>query len=100
MAKGEIAEAAVRMRKRQRSAGLTEQPGSAITEKSFRLIFSGMDLDIEEVKLVKEQVEEATRLAIEADHEPSFVAAGMFLDGLGIGLMIADARMSKDLADE
>ena len=98
MAKGEISDAMHRMRQRQKAAGIntTGEPGSAVSEETFRLIFSGLDLDIEETQRAKEGNEEAARTALEEGEDPGFVAAGMFLDGLGIGLLIGEARAKRE----
>jgi hypothetical protein len=95
MAKGEIRDAMQRMRRRQDAVvGVNAEgkPGSPVTKETFRQIFSGLDLDLEEVQVAKEAIEKAARLALDQGEEPGFVAGGMFLDGLGIGLLLAEAR--------
>lgn len=93
---GELKDAMLRMRQRQEAAGVWEGAGSPVSVDTFRLIFSGLDLDINEVRVAKSAVEENTRLAIEEGHDPTFVAGGMFLDGLGVGILIGEARANRD----
>jgi hypothetical protein len=93
---GELKDAMLRMRQRQEAAGVGEGAGSPVSVDAFRLIFSGLDLDIDEVRVAKGAVEENTRLAIEEGLDPAFVAGGMFLDGLGVGILIGEARAGRD----
>jgi hypothetical protein len=92
---GELRDAMFRMRLRQEAAGVSEGAGSPVTVNTFRLIFSGLDLDMNEVWVAKRGVEEAARLAIAEGHAPAFIAGGMFLEGLGVGILIGEARAKR-----
>jgi hypothetical protein len=94
----ELKDAMLRMHQRHDAAGVSEGAGSPVSVDTFLLIFSGLELDLNEVRVAKRGVEENTRLAIEAGHDPAFVAGGMFLDGLGVGILVGEARANRGRA--
>lgn len=96
----ELRDAMLRMRQRREAAGVSEGAGSPITVDTFRLIFSGLELDINKVRVAKRGVEKTARLAIAQGHDPAFVAGGMFLDGLGVGILIGEVRATSGPARE
>jgi hypothetical protein len=105
MNEGEIRAAMERMRERKEAVGLSaENPAVEGTLKDaaelIGRIFSGLDLEPLELLEQGENVRESSWMAVLLGvAPPGQIAAACWLDGLGVGLLIAERRARERTAE-
>ena len=100
---GEIAAALDALDQRKAAAldGLGKSPvGARVPAEQANLLFSGLDLDPEEVDKFREiaGLQGVKQVALLGNPVETF--ASLFLDGVAVGLLIAEARARRGLGRE
>lgn len=98
MTAGEIKAAAERYQKRLDAAGMNASvlgEGSEAIEAAFRRAASGLDIDPEEVREAASQEAPAILVASLAGLSPVAIATGQWVNGLIVGLLVAEARQRE-----
>lgn len=69
-----------------------------LEEGQARAVFSGLDLDVDEIFELQPQIVTAFALALAAGHisNVGLAAAGLFWDGIATGLLMAEARQREE----
>lgn len=87
---GEIKKADDRFNERKNSAGIYDQEIS--TEDTSRRVFSGLDLDWEEIVAFHDRSVQLAIEAVEAGVPLGNIVGGLAVDGLMIGILLEKAR--------
>lgn len=88
--KGEINIALDRLEERKAAAAAL--PDRLSTPEQTRLVWSGLDLDYEEISGLMPEVFASVLQAVVGGVPVHQVGAGMWFDGIAIGLLIAEQR--------
>lgn len=94
MATGEVMAAMKRMEARKESIDLGAV-GESLGEDRARAVLSGLDLEMEEVFAAQMSVGKAFVHGAVSGLDPIHMAAGLWVDGLAAGLLIAEARQRE-----
>lgn len=91
---GEIEAAMHRLDERKRSAlgGEISQGSTVVDHKTYLMMFSGLDLDPDELHRVKLHVALSFVIAAQGGCDPIAGAAELFADGIATGMLIAGGR--------
>lgn len=90
---GEISEAIDRLEARKDAGGLNmQQAGQIVGEDVTRRVWSGLDINLDEVDEIKREIAVSILGGILEGNHPVTVGTGMWFDGLATGLLIAEAR--------
>jgi hypothetical protein len=94
---GEIESAIKRLEERKLASGVVgDKYGELQGEDATRRVFSGLDLDIDEVFEVHRIMARTVLGGLAEGNNAVLVGAGMWFDGLVTGLLIAEARQREE----
>jgi hypothetical protein len=97
---GEIHAAAARLRERVDASGAVQAAAAGVDEDGaeavLRLMFSGLDLDFDELQEVMSQRRAQFQLAALLTGQPGLIAATFLSEGIATGLLIAQARAREE----
>lgn len=97
---GEIEAASQRLRDRVDAADLAGAVAKGIdeaeAEATLRRMFSGLDLDFDELQEVTRQRQMQGNLVMLMSGKAGMVAATFFTEGIVVGLLIAEARQREE----
>jgi hypothetical protein len=91
---GEFHDAIIRYQERREAAGKSHGDRSDYDEMA--VMWSGLDLDIAEMVDIKVPIAASALDGMMRGMAPHGVAASMYLDGMVVGLLIAEARQKTE----